>query len=259
VLAATPAAAAAGADFVVTMLPDSPQVEAVLFGADGVLAGARPGLTVIDMSTVAPSAARAFGARLAEAGIAFLDAPVSGGVGRAVEGTLTIIAGGEPAVVEAARPVLEGMGRTIFHAGGLGSGQVVKACNNLLVGIIMMANAEMLTLGVKEGVKAEVLREIILTATGANWQLQNAAPNTILKDQYQPGFALELLVKDLGIAGQMAREDGTPLLLGNLAHQMYGMLKGLGKGRQDFTAISTLYQDAANVTIATGKARAEGR
>lgn len=258
-IAPTAAAAAEGADFVVTMVPDSPQVEEVLFGPEGVYKSAKAGTVVIDMSTIAPSAARRFAAELAKQGVGFLDAPVSGGVARAIEGALTIMVGGEEAVLEKARPVLLGMGKTVYHAGATGAGQVAKACNNLLVGTIMMANSEMLTLGVKEGVKAEVLREIILASSGANWQLQNAVTGSILQDNYEPKFALGLLHKDLGIAGQMAKENGTPLFAGNLAHQMYGLLKGLGKGGQDFTAISTLYQDAANVTIATGKPRREGK
>ncbi|HYG60871.1 MAG TPA: NAD-binding protein, partial [Symbiobacteriaceae bacterium] len=128
---------------------------------------------------------------------------------------------------------------------------------NLLVGVLMMASVEALTLGVKEGVPAEVLREIIQASTGANWQLQNAVPGTVMQDQYAPRFALKLLHKDLGIAGDMALRCGAPFLAGGLAHQVYGLLKGLGKGDLDFSAVSTLYQDAANITIATGKPRRE--
>lgn len=256
-IASTPAEAAESADFVVTALPDAPQVEAVLLGPGGVAEGARPGLICVDMSTIAPTAARRIGAELAARGIGFLDAPVSGGVGGATAGTLTIMAGGSAEVLEKARPVLLGMGKQIYHAGPAGAGQVVKVCNNLLVGAIMMATAEALTLGVKEGVPAETLREIILASTGTSWQLQNAVPGSILKDSYEPKFALKLLHKDLGIAAQLARENGTPLLAGALVHQTYGLLKGLGKGDLDFSAISTLYQDAANITIATGKPRRE--
>lgn len=254
-VARTPAEAAESAEFLVTMLPDAPQVEEALLGPDGAARSGRPGLVAIDMSTIAPAAARRIGAELARHEIAFLDAPVSGGVGGAVAGTLTIMAGGSADVLEKARPVLLGMGRTVFHAGPAGAGQVVKACNNLLSGIIMMASAEALTLGVKEGVPAETLREIILASTGANWQLQNSVPVTILKDCYDPRFALKLMHKDLGIAGEMAKQNGTPFLAGAVAHQIYGLLKGLGKGDLDFSAVSTLYQDAANITVATGKPR----
>jgi len=254
-VARTPAEVADGAQFVITMLPDAPVVEEVLLGPAGVAFAGRPGLVVIDMSTIAPVSARRIGAELEERGIAFLDAPVSGGVGGAVAGTLTVMVGGSAGVLEQARPVLLGMGRTIFHAGPSGAGQVVKACNNLLVGVIMMASSEALTLGVKEGVPAEVLREIILASTGASWQLQNAVPGTVMQDQYGARFALKLLHKDLGIAADMAKQSGTPLMAGGLAHQIYGLLKGLGKGDLDFSAVSTLYQDAANVTIATGKPR----
>ncbi len=256
-VASTPKEAAAGAAFAVTMLPDSPQVEAVALGPHGIIEGASPGLLVIDMSTIAPRAVQRIAERLATRGCRMLDAPVSGGPSRAENGTLTIMVGGEAADVQRARPVLEALGSRIVHVGPLGSGQVAKICNNLLGAIVMAANCEALALGVKCGLKADALRELILASSGANWLLEHHVPRNVLRDRYEPGFALRLMSKDLRLAEELASQAELPIFLGTLARQLYRMAEGLGYGEQDFSCVARLYQDAANVTIATGSPRSQ--
>lgn len=254
-LASTPKEAAAGAAFAITMLPDSPQVEAVTLGPDGILEGASPGLLLIDMSTIAPRAVHRIAERLESRGCRMLDAPVSGGPARAQNGTLTIMVGGEAADVQRARPVLEALGSRIAHVGPLGSGQVAKICNNLLGAIIMAANCEALALAVKCGLKADALRELILASSGSNWLLEHHVPHNVLRDRYEPGFALRLMSKDLRLAEELATQAGLPIFLGTLARQLYRMAEGLGYSEQDFSCVAQLYQQAANVTIATGSPR----
>jgi 3-hydroxyisobutyrate dehydrogenase len=239
-VAETPAAAAAGASLVITMLPGPAQVEEVLFGPDGVVQRAA-GCVVVDMSTVPPAFARATADRLKGHGIAFLDAPVSGGPVRATDGTLTIIVGGDERDLARARPILVDLGRLIFHAGPVGAGQIAKACNNLLVAANMLANAEALAMGVAAGMSAGALHEILLACTGSNWQLENIVPRTILRQDYTPIFALNLLRKDLGIAEQIAADSGIPSVVGDLARQMYGQAAAAFGDGNDFSSVARLY------------------
>lgn len=255
-VAATPAEAACDAEVVVTMLPGAAEVEAVLLGPDGVVGAAAEGTLVVDMSTIGPTPARMLGERLHTAGLRFVDAPVSGGPARAETGTLTAIVGGEAATLEAARPVLEGMASTIFHAGPLGAGQVAKACNNLLVAACMLANAEALALGAAEGLAPSTLREIVLASSGANWQLENIVPRTILADDFTPLFAMPLLRKDLGIAAEMADGSGSAFLVGSLARQAYGLAAALGGQELDFSAVVKIYETALGATSLQAAAQA---
>src|SRR5262245_59266558 len=151
---------------VITMLPNSPEVEAAYLGPKGIAEGARPGLVCIDMSTIDPATTRRVGERLAAAGVRMLDAPVSGAVPRAVEGTLTIMVGGEADVAESMRPILSAMGRNVIHVGPLGSGEVAKICNNLVAGVSMIAVAEAFTIGMKAGVDPRVLHDVISKSSG---------------------------------------------------------------------------------------------
>lgn len=249
----TAAEAASLADLLFTMVPDAPQVEEVLFNPRGVVDGAHPGLTVIDCSTIAPQAARRFAHRLQETEVAFLDSPVSGGQSRAQSGTLTLMVGGSEELFLRIRPVLQAFAEKIFYIGLVGSGQVVKMCNNLIGAILVLANSEALTLGVKEGVPAALLREVIGTATGANYQLEQIWTENVFRNRYTPGFKLDLMYKDLGIALSSADASGVPLFAGALARQLYQLARSEGLGEQDYSVVSTLYQQAADVLIATGK------
>lgn len=239
-IAATPAEAAHGADIIVTMLPAISDVEDVLFGPSGIIGTASAGCLVIDMSTIGPSSARGVAARLTQAGISFLDAPVSGGPAKAADGTLTIMVGGSPEDVERARPLLSTMGSTLFHAGGTGAGQVAKACNNLLVGVVMAANAEALALAQAAGLDPAVAREIILASSGANWQLEHIVPRTLLKGDFSPIFSLRLLGKDLAIAAGMAHGSGVPLFMGGLAQQLYRLAASIDP-EADFSSVARIY------------------
>jgi 3-hydroxyisobutyrate dehydrogenase len=251
-IADAPAVAAQGASFVVTSLPGPIEVDEVLFGPDGVVRGADADPLVLDTSTVAPAFARSVAAHLAEHGMSYVDAPVSGGPARAADGTLTIIVGGSDRDIGRARPILVSLGRTIFHAGAVGTGQVAKACNNLLVAANMLANAEALALGVSAGLSQAALHEILLACTGANWQLEHIVPRTILRHDYSPIFAIDLLRKDLEIAAEMAAEGGVPAAVGDLAREMYRRAAAVGGGGMDFSSVANLYRPAEHPPPADG-------
>jgi 3-hydroxyisobutyrate dehydrogenase len=242
-VAATPAEAVEGARFLVTMLPTAADVESVLFGQNGAVSAMPAGGMVIDMSTIGPHAARDLGRRLAEHQLAFLDAPVSGGPARAAAGTLTVIVGGREADLDDARPVLEAMSSAIFHAGDCGAGQTAKACNNLLVAACMLASVEALALGAAAGVAPECLRDIVLASSGSNWQLENIVPQTVLKNDFSPIFALPLLEKDLGIAAALADETGAPFFVGGLAREMYRRAGTRATEVRDFSSVAELYSE----------------
>lgn len=233
-------------EVLVTMLPNSPDVEAAYLAADGVLEGARPGLTCIDMSTVDPAATRRVGARLAAAGVGMVDAPVSGGVPRAVDGTLTIMVGGEAALVEAVRPVLSVMGQNVIHVGPLGAGEVAKICNNLVAGVSMIAVAEAFTIGMRAGVDPKVLHEVIRKSSGGCWALEHncpvagLSPKAASNNAFAPGFMTDLMAKDLSLARAAARDVGAPCFTGALAHDLYMLASGHGLGRKDFSAVIQL-------------------
>ena len=178
-------------NIIITSVPDSPQVEEVLFGPQGVVAGRASDLMHIDMSTISPSASKHFHGRLNALGIASLDAPVSGGPARAADGTLTIMVGGAPEAFERALPILQALGKHITHVGGPGSGQVVKLVNQLMISVIMVANAEALSLGVKAGVPLETVTEVIGTSSGSNYLMQQWLPRTLFSGDLRGGFALD--------------------------------------------------------------------
>jgi 3-hydroxyisobutyrate dehydrogenase-like beta-hydroxyacid dehydrogenase len=247
--------AAVGADVVITLVPDLPQLLEVVEGPGGLVRAGSSGLTLLNMSTVSPSGATALAERLAEAGIRMVDAPVSGGPVRAADGTLTIMAGGAEEDIDHVSGVLSALGQRIFRTGGLGSSQVAKLCNNILTATIMVANAEALTLGAKAGLDPAQLREIVLASSGGSTVLDTWVPRNVLRDEYEPGFALRLMYKDAGLVRDLARGIGVPMPLANLAHELYGFcMQGPGADR-DYSYVSTLLQDGADVTVATGRPR----
>ncbi len=249
----TPKEVAAASEVVILCLPDSPQVEEVMTEANGVLAGARPGTIVVDTSTILPAVTQRLAKLAAEKGVKMIDAPMSGGQVGAINGNLTFMCGGDATDLDAVRPVLEAMGKKIFHVGGVGMGQVVKICNNLMLGINLVGVAEAFTLGVKAGVKAETLKEVISASSGHSAVLDRYLPNTIMKNQYKPGFMLDLMCKDIGLAMGAARELGVPLIEGAVATQMLELMKAMGRGKDDFTVIATFYEEVAGVNISTGQ------
>jgi 3-hydroxyisobutyrate dehydrogenase len=244
--AASPAEAASRAEVVVTMVPNSPEVEVAYLGPKGVLDGARAGQVAIDMSTIDPATTRRVGARLEAVGVQMLDAPVSGGVPGAVAGTLTIMVGGDPAVFAQARPILGTMGKNVVHVGPLGSGEVAKICNNLLAGVSMIAAAEAFTIGLRAGVDPKILHEIIRTSSGNCWAIENncpvpgLVPKSASNRDFAPGFMTDLMAKDLSLARAAARDLGVPCFTGALAHDLYMLASRHGLGRKDFSSVIQL-------------------
>jgi 3-hydroxyisobutyrate dehydrogenase len=252
-LAPSPRAVAMASDMVITMVPNSAQVEEVVCGPQGILEGARKGLTIIDMSTIAPSTSRKLAGMAAERSVHFLDAPVSGGSQGAENGALTIMVGGEREVFEQARPVLEAMGKpeNIFYVGPHGSGEVVKIVNNILSGVIAAGIVESFVLGVKAGADVETMAKIIGVSSGASWQLSNQFPARAFNGSFQPGFMTDLLHKDLGLALDLAAENQAPLALTALTRQMYEMARAEGFGREDYTSLLKVLEKIAGVEVRT--------
>lgn len=244
----TAAEAVEGAEVVITMLPASKHVEGLYLGDGGLLESIATGTLVLECSTIAPESARKVSAAAVRRGLRMLDAPVSGGTGGAVAGTLTFIVGGATADLESARPIFEVMGKNIFHAGDAGAGQVAKICNNMLLGILMAGTSEALALGVANGLDPKVLSDIIAKSSGRNWatELYNPWPgvmeNVPSSKGYAGGFGVDLMLKDLGLAAEAALHARATTPLGELARNLYSMLSAQGHGEQDFSSILKLYK-----------------
>ncbi|HXX60192.1 MAG TPA: NAD(P)-dependent oxidoreductase [Candidatus Sulfotelmatobacter sp.] len=236
-VAATPRDLAAATDIVVTCLSDTPDVEAVLFGPDGILAGGRQGSLVIDCSTISPSATRGFAARLAERGIGFVDAPVSGGSEGAQKGTLTIMVGGETAAVERAQPVLAAIGTTITHMGPVGSGQATKAVNQVIISGTYLGVAEGLVLAMQAGLDVRKVVSALSGGAAQSWVLANRS-GRMLENDYPLGFKVSLHRKDLGIALELAREVGAALPVTGLTAEIENGLVRRGHGDDDISAVA---------------------
>ena len=235
--AATPRDVAAASDVVVVCVSDTPDVEAVLFGTDGVAAGLAPGSLVIDCSTISPAATRDFAARLAEKGVAFIDAPVSGGSEGAQKGTLTIMVGGEAADLERARPVLEAMGTSITHMGPSGSGQATKAVNQVILAGTYLGVAEGMVLAMKSGLDAKKVAAALSGGAARSWVLENRS-GRMIEDDYPLGFRIALHLKDVTIALGLAREVGAALPVTALAAQIEAGLVAQGHGDDDNSALA---------------------
>jgi 2-hydroxy-3-oxopropionate reductase len=236
------------ADVVVLMLPDSPQVREVLDGDDGLLAGARDGSLVVDMSTISPVVTREIAEEAAARGIAWVDAPVSGGDVGAREGTLSIMAGGSEADFARAKPLFGALGKTIVHVGPVGSGQVVKACNQVVVALTIEAVSEALVLGSKAGVDPATIIEVLSGGLAAN-RVMEVRKRNFLEHDFTPGFRIDLHHKDLGIALQTAREYGVALPNTAAVDQMLQALRANGRGDRDHSALLTHIEDLARHTI----------
>ena len=236
-IADSAAAAVADADMAVICVSDTPDVDAVLFGQDGVVAGARPGTLVIDCSTIAPSGSWDFAARLGERGLHLVDAPVSGGSEGAKNATLTIFVGGDAADVERARPVLEAMGRTITHVGPTGAGQAVKAVNQVILAGAYLGVAEGIVLALKAGLDVEQVVGALGGGAAQSWVLANRSGRMIEND-YPLGFKVALHRKDLGIALDLAAQLGAVLPVSALAAQLETGLMAEGHGDEDMSALA---------------------
>ncbi|MBU2705721.1 3-hydroxyisobutyrate dehydrogenase [Zooshikella marina] len=235
------------ADVVISMLPAGEHVKQ-LYLEGNLLDSINTSTLVIDSSTIDPDSARLVASEAKKRGIRMLDAPVSGGTAGAQAGTLTFIVGGEADAVSMAKPILQVMGKNIFHAGANGAGQVAKICNNMLLAITMAGTAEALQLGVEQGLDPQVLADIMNNSSGGNWVLQRynpypgVMPEAPASHDYQGGFRVELMLKDLGLAEQMALSQTSRTPMGALARNLYSIHSAQGSHARDFSSIMQLYQ-----------------
>lgn len=243
---ASPAEAATQADIIIIMVPDTPDVETVLFGYDCVADGARPGSVVIDMSTISPTATQAFAHKLEARGIEMLDAPVSGGEIGAVNATLSIMVGGKPEVFERAKPVLEAMGRNIVLVGDHGAGQVAKACNQIVVAVTIEGVAEALTFARRSGVDPARVRDALMGGFAGS-RILEVHGQRMLDNDYTPGFKTKLHQKDINIAMQTAKELGLALPGAALVMQHLNALMGTGDGELDSSAMMKIVERASGM------------
>ena len=245
-IGATAHEAVQGAQVVISMLPASRHVEALYLGDDGLLNVLVPGALIIDCSTIAPASAQKVAAAAQAKGLAMIDAPVSGGVAGAAAGTLTFIVGGTVDALERARPVLQGMGKNIFHMGDAGAGQVAKLCNNMALGVIMAVTGEALALGAAHGLDPKTLSQMMAVSTGRSWATEVCNPwpgvldNAPASRGYSGGFGNDLMLKDMGLAVEAAIGIGATVPLGELARNLYAMNKQAGRGGQDFSSVVQL-------------------
>ncbi|RYF55314.1 MAG: 3-hydroxyisobutyrate dehydrogenase [Comamonadaceae bacterium] len=235
-----------GADVLISMLPASRHVEALYLGHEGkpgLLSAISPNTLIIDSSTIAAASAVKVAKAATQAGLTMLDAPVSGGTGGAAAGTLTFMVGGEAAVFERARPILQLMGKNLFHAGGAGAGQAAKLCNNMLLGILMIGTSEALALGQANGLDPAVLSEIMRLSSGGNWALEKynpvpgIMPQSPASNEYKGGFGTDLMLKDLGLAMESAQLTDAITPLGTLARNLYALHSRQGNGAMDFSSV----------------------
>ncbi len=245
----SPRVLAAAVSVVIMMLPNAAIVESTLTGEQGVLAGCKAGQTIIDMSSVAAGSTQKMAALAQAREVAYIDAPVSGGVAGATAGTLTIMVGGETAVVQSILPLLQRLGKKIHHVGPSGAGDAMKVVNNLLLGINMAAVAEALVLGVKSGLDPRTMLEIIQESSGRSYALEAKAEKFILNNNFTAGFAIDLEHKDLELAMETARSLEVPLPVGALAQQVFAMAKAKGLGREDISAVIKVWEEMAGIQV----------
>jgi 2-hydroxy-3-oxopropionate reductase len=240
------AEAAAQAEIIIVMVPDTPDVEAVIFGDNGVIHGARPGSVVVDMSTISPTATRYMAAQLQTLGLDMLDAPVSGGEVGAINATLSIMVGGKPEVFERVRPVFEAMGQNIVRVGDHGAGQVAKACNQIVVAVTIEAVAEALTFARKNGVDPATVRDALMGGFAGS-RILEVHGKRMLDNDYTPGFKTRLHQKDINIVMETAKELGLALPGAALVMQHLNALMGTGDGELDSSAVMKIVERASGL------------
>jgi 3-hydroxyisobutyrate dehydrogenase-like beta-hydroxyacid dehydrogenase len=247
--AATPRDVAAASEIVITMLPDAPDVERVALGADGIVAGIRPGAIYVDMSTIDPDTTRRVGEAIAAKGASMIDSPVGKTADHAVAGTLTLMVGGDADVIARCRPVLDCMGTDFFHCGGLGAGQTMKLINNLLATAVSEASIEALVTGTKSGLSLDTMMSVLRTTMAWNNALAVALPKRPLTGDFSPGFMLKLAHKDCRLALAMAQKLGVSAPVGRAAFASVdeGIQRGLGD--DDVGALLKLREEPAGVEV----------
>jgi 2-hydroxy-3-oxopropionate reductase len=243
--ASSPREVAEQTEIVIIVLPDSPDVESVALGENGLIHGMKQGSLLIDMSTIIPAVSITINDALKEKGASSLDAPISGGEKGAIEGTLSIMAGGDAADFERARLVFEAMGTTIVHCGPSGAGQTVKSCNQILSSTMYAAISETLVYGSKAGVDPEIIIEVLSGGSSQSRLLETKGP-TMVAHQFNPGFRVELMRKDLAIAQATAKANNAPLPLSAFVTQLYDRMLAHGINDRDHSVIITMFEDMAN-------------
>lgn len=242
-------------DAVITILPADAEVREIVLGRNGLAEGFTAGKVLIEMTTATPFTVKEVENVLAAAGVRVLDAPVSGGTTAAAAGTLTIMVGGDPALLEEMRPLLETMGKTIFHVGPVGQGKVIKIVNQALAAIHLLAIGEVFALGVRSGAEPKTMYEVIRASSGYSKMMDLRLPGFLLEGAFQPGFRLDLMKKDLNLALDSAQMLGVPLLFGGLAAQVFAAASQAGRGPEDFSAAADFLSRLARADL---RGKAEG-
>ncbi|UGS33812.1 2-(hydroxymethyl)glutarate dehydrogenase [Capillimicrobium parvum] len=237
------------ADVILLALPDTPHILGALDGDDGLEAGLRAGHAVLVTSTVDPATPRALAQRLAPLGVDVLDTPISGGPVAAEAGTLAIMVGAAPAAFDRLRPLLESLGAHVVHVGGVGDGEVAKLVNNLMGSVIAIGIAEGLALAAKSGVDVDRVIEAVSGGSGGSWILSEWIPRTVLADRGATHFAVDLMVKDMGLVRRLAEAEGVPLAAGALAERLFTELRDAGHGGSDFSILAAVQAQAAGADL----------
>jgi len=235
------------AEIVITIVPTSKEVQEVYLNEDGVLAGIKSGSIIVDMSTIDPIVSREVAAAALEKKVEMLDAPVSGGQVGATEGTLTIMVGGTEEIFTECKDIFAAMGKNIYYCGPIGAGEISKIVNNMVLAICMQATCEGMILGTKAGVQPKTLFEIMSKSSAQNWALNPYMAKKAFKGDFEPGFMVDLMYKDLGLAQNLASAYKVPILFGAEVRQVFEMARVAGKGRKDFSAILTTLEDIVGV------------
>jgi 3-hydroxyisobutyrate dehydrogenase-like beta-hydroxyacid dehydrogenase len=251
-VAQSPEAVAAAALRTIVIVETTDQAESVILGEHGIVDGAERGHIVLCMSTIDPFAARRIGERLAQRGIAMLDAPVSGGTVRAKSGELSVIVGGAPETYAACGDLFRAMGKNLFHVGVLGQGLAMKLLNNMLGQVATVAIAEALVLGVKAGLDPHQIYEVIRVSTGNSVQFENRVPRMLRRD-FAPGGTIDISYKDQDLETSFAKRLGVPLLLANLTQQVYQMARAQGLNKEDGAAVIKVFEELAGLRIGKGE------
>ncbi len=237
---------ASKSDVLITMLPNSPDVELVALGKDGIVEGARPGLIYVDMSTISPLVSQKVAQALEAKGVSMLDAPVSGGEKGAIDGALSIMVGGDQAVFDSVLPILQAMGKTITRLGPLGFGGFTKLANQIIVAVNLTALGEALTLAKKAGLDRELTLKALAGGLAGSKCLEQKTPNYVA-GSYKPGFKIDLHFKDLGLIMESARALGVPLPATAVVQELFSALRVKGRGELDHSAVITLLEDLAGI------------
>ncbi len=244
----TPRAVAEESDIIITMLPDSPDVQQVVTGPGGVLEGLREGAALVDMSTISPMVTQELAKAVRAKGAEMLDAPVSGGEKGAIDATLSIMVGGPEETFARVKPVFEAMGKNIVHIGASGAGQVTKACNQIVVALTIQAVSEALTLAAKAGVDTGKVRQALLGGF-AQSRILDVHGQRMLERNFKPGFRVRLHQKDLNIGLSTGKNLGVPLPATAIVQEAFTALQGLGRGDQDHSSLVTLLEDLAKTQV----------